>query len=162
MAVPVVGVNSYITIEEANEIVTNEYISSDEKRQWWDSLTESDKGVLLTKATSILNDDMMFGWVGTRVDPNQALAFPRNLKISGVLEWNYRMSCGLIELIFTLNKSKISDNYAMISDGISSFSDGGGLSIKFSDSVINSSHNIISDYALIIRDYFGNVSQYIW
>lgn len=161
MAVPVVGLNSYITVEEADEIVANEYISSDEKRKWWSDLTVEDKGVLLVKATSILNDDTMFGWVGVRVDPNQALAFPRNLKITGVVEWNYRMSCGLIELIFTLNKTKISDNAAMIADGISSFSDGGGLSIKFSENAM-SHNNIISDYALIIRQYFGNVSQYIW
>lgn len=162
MAIPVVGLNSYITVEEADEIIANEYISSDEKRQWWDGLTDEDKGVLIVKATSILNDDMMFGWVGTRVDPNQSLSFPRKLKISGEVDWNYTMSCGLIELIFTLNKSKIDTNAAMIESGISSFTDGGGLSIKFSDSVINSSHNIISDYALIIRQYFGNVSQYIW
>lgn len=53
----IVGTNSYVTVEEANDYIEAHYLSIDEFRKNWDALTNSDdKAVALIKSTQALNN----------------------------------------------------------------------------------------------------------
>ena len=162
MAELIVGVNSYMTLEEVNSLVNGIYVSSDDCKVWWDGLNDSDKGVVVSRATSYINDDDQMGWIGERVDNSQNLSFPRVLNNNDTINFDTNMKMGLIELMMYLNNNKMSETASMISNGISSFSDGGGMSIKFNDNaatVVNSGFN---SYSSIMKRYFGKYSMYIW
>jgi hypothetical protein len=69
-----VGVDSYVTIEEADAIIAQTYVHDDAYRVKWASLTAEDKEALLRASTAAI-DALKF--VGTKRDWGQKLQFPR-------------------------------------------------------------------------------------
>lgn len=70
-----VGVDSYVSLEEAEKIAHEQHISTDKALVVWDSLSDSDKEVLLrTSCKSI--DNLKFN--GRRRNYSQVLEFPRD------------------------------------------------------------------------------------
>lgn len=70
----VVGKDTYITIEQANEYVSNYYLSSDPLRIQWEASSEEDKEVLLRKAFNQINS---LPFIGKPKRVDQPLPFPR-------------------------------------------------------------------------------------
>jgi hypothetical protein len=69
-----VGQDTYITLEEAEEIIAGYLLSSDAPRMAWDALSDADKGVHL-KQGLIRIDAQIF--TGRKAEKDQALQFPR-------------------------------------------------------------------------------------
>ena len=134
----VVGKNSFIGLEEADEIIKNTYTSFDTEYKFWTELSDEDKTVLMIRGTRLLNSDR-FLWKGQRVDKNQSLVFPRKLNNGRIIEFNSNMKVGLLELIIKLEISKTNDLSVLKSSGITSYSDGAGMSIKFDNSISSKS-----------------------
>lgn len=162
MASVVVGVNSFISLEEANNIIGDNYISTSDTAVWWSGLSDSDKAVCLISATNIINSEQWF-WIGKRVDENQSLVFPR-LDVENNKEYdiNDTFKLGIIKLMINNNETSLNDMYKLIKSGITSFSDGGGMSVKFGDDVVKksslkSSSDVIPDD--IFRTYFIEYSN---
>lgn len=65
----------YVTIEEANSYISSHYLSSDNKRELWDNMSEEDKSVLLTQSLDNLES---LNFYGKKTECNQELNFPRN------------------------------------------------------------------------------------
>ena len=78
-----VGENSFISLEDANEYITTHFTSDDEYRVKWESLSDSDKEVWLRRSTQALNNLKFVG----RKKGVQKLEFPRvvNLGIGGYI-----------------------------------------------------------------------------
>lgn len=70
----VVGVDTYITIQEANEYVSKYFLTTDPLRIQWEALTDDDKEVLLRKSFDQINQ---LPFTGEPKDPKQFLPFPR-------------------------------------------------------------------------------------
>lgn len=70
----VVGTNSYITVDEADQLITENYLSTDPLRVAWEALATGDKEVLLRRAAAQI-DRLPF--TGRVADVNQKMAFPR-------------------------------------------------------------------------------------
>lgn len=162
MASVVVGVNSFISLEEANNIIGDNYISTSDTAVWWSGLSDSDKAVCLISATNIINSEQWF-WIGKRVDENQSLVFPR-LDVENNKEYNINdtFKLGIIKLMIKNNEASLNDMYKLIKTGITSFSDGGGMSVKFGDDIVKksslkSSSDVIPDD--IFRTYFIEYSN---
>ena len=51
-----VGVNSYITVEEANSLIADNFPSIDEARMMWNSLTDKDKESMLIRSCRGIED----------------------------------------------------------------------------------------------------------
>lgn len=162
MAELIVGVNSYMTLEEVNSLVNGIYVSTDDCKVWWDGLNDSDKGVVVSRATSYINDDDQMGWIGERVDNSQNLSFPRVLNNNDTINFDTNMKMGLIELMMYLNSNKMSETASMISQGIDSFSDGGGMSVKFNANAKDVITSGFNSYSSIMKRYFEKYSMYIW
>lgn len=84
-----VGVDSYVTLEEANNIAAATSLSSDKAYQKWLTLTDSDKEVLLRNSCRDINS---LKFDGRRKNLSQVLEFPRvDASASGL---GYRMYIG--------------------------------------------------------------------
>jgi hypothetical protein len=73
----IVGTNSYVTVEEANDYISTHYLSIDEFRKNWDALTNSDdKAAALIKSTQALNN---LKYIGKQKNPRTQgnFQFPR-------------------------------------------------------------------------------------
>lgn len=68
------GVNSYVTLAEANTYVLSYYISTDPFRINWELLSDDDKTILLNRAMSTIERQP---FTGTKTRLDQVLAFPR-------------------------------------------------------------------------------------
>lgn len=64
----------YVTLEEANEYIRTHYLSSDELRIGWESLSDGDKTVLLNKSFQAIE---LLPFAGRKTSPEQQTAFPR-------------------------------------------------------------------------------------
>ena len=71
----IVGENSYITIEEADSIVENEYLSGDAEYKDWSMLDDGDKIKLIIKGTRKIDEQI---FLGLKVN-SWGLAWPRRL-----------------------------------------------------------------------------------
>lgn len=69
-----VGVDTYITLQEANEYVTKYFISSDPLRVQWEATDESDREVYLRRAFEQING---LPFTGKPKSEKQTLPFPR-------------------------------------------------------------------------------------
>lgn len=136
MAELVVGENSYISLDEANSLVENNYTSFSDEYKFWSSLSDNDKTVLVLNGTNLISDDT-FLWKGVRVDSEQSLVFPRKLENGDIIGFSDKMKIGLIELVMRMNATNFSKFAKLIHNGISSFSDGAGMSVKFVDNIVN-------------------------
>lgn len=155
----VVGLNSFISVEEADNIINSNYLSTSDKRKYWEDLAQDDKEVLLIRASDILNsEDWM--WIGKKEEEIQTLVFPRidcrNIKI----DIDNKFKTGLIKIVMQSVSTDTNEYKKLLSNGISSFSDGGGLSVKFSDTAISNSLNSenigLSDN--IFNNYFKHLT----
>lgn len=77
-----VGVDSYVTLEEADTFIKNNMLSSDETLQKWVTLEDNDKEVLLRNSCRDIN---ALKFDGRRQVPGQLLEFPRvTATVSGI------------------------------------------------------------------------------
>lgn len=70
----VLGKDTYITIEQANQYISNYYLSSDPLRIQWEAIEDADKEVLLRKAFVQINS---LPYTGRPKNSKQSLPFPR-------------------------------------------------------------------------------------
>lgn len=68
-----VGVDSFVSLEDANDYVRKHFTTNDEYRVRWESLTDEDKEAWLRRSTIALNS---LKYVGRKKGP-QLLEFPR-------------------------------------------------------------------------------------
>lgn len=73
----VVGTDTYISLVDAAQYVTNNYISTDSKRISWFALTDSDREIFLKKATKKIDRQRLRG---IKAIFTQNLAFPRAIE----------------------------------------------------------------------------------
>ena len=89
MGMLTVGVDSYVTLEEADIIASSTSLSSDKAYQLWLTLSNSDKEVLLRNSCRDINS---LKFDGRRKQLSQVLEFPRvDISASGL---GYRMYIG--------------------------------------------------------------------
>lgn len=69
----IVGVNSYMTVEEADELVENVFFDTEEEYKLWNSLSESSKSKLIYRATKLIETMLFLG----RKTGQGPLNFPR-------------------------------------------------------------------------------------
>ena len=69
-----VGVDTYVTLEEANQYISDHFASTDPLRIQWEAMSEGDREVYLRKAFVQINQ---LPYTGKPVKNTQTLPFPR-------------------------------------------------------------------------------------
>ena len=102
MAAFEVGKNTYFTVEEADEIMNEEFMSTDEESVYWNSLTnDKDKEVLIKKATALMEKLM---YVGIKDNTSNEMKWPR------------KIDCKLIEFPYELKIAVLAQGISMYKD----------------------------------------------
>jgi hypothetical protein len=73
----VVGTDTYITLAEADDYITNNYPSTSTEFTTWDALSDSDKELYLKKSTRKIDRQIIRG---VKAVSTQVLEFPRAIK----------------------------------------------------------------------------------
>ena len=136
----VIGQNSYMTVAEADEIVTSNFISTSTERKLWDSLDESDKAVIIVSTTTKYDSDSML-YKGSKVSKEQKLQFPRNIH-NKVVECPDTIKIGLVLQALNDLRANSSEEAELKLQGVKSFADGSGAKIEFSETNKNSVCNL--------------------
>lgn len=157
-----VGVNSYMTLEEANTIVASSYKSASKERTYWNSLSDDDKSILLVNATDKV-DRPDFIYRGKTAYGDQEMQWPRNIA-GKVVEAPFSIKKGLILQMLYDELESTTDEYKLKEMGVKSFADGGGARIEFADtsaSVSNSIKNKVGVNKNIWNSYFKEWSMIV-
>lgn len=84
----IIGVNSYITIEEADKIINDNYLDTDDEFITWNNLSENNKAVLILRATKLIDIESL-KYRGKKVDIAQPMEFPRDVSNDDTLSGIY-------------------------------------------------------------------------
>lgn len=158
----IVNENSYMTLEEANEIIASSYLSTSKEREYWNSLSDDDKSILLINATEAV-DRKTFCYIGVLRDSNQSMQWPRVIHGKETdVPWSIKK--GLLLQMMNNQMDESTSEYKLKEMGVKSFADGGGGKIEFansSDSVSNMSKNKLGISKNIWSKYFKEWSYII-
>lgn len=126
---------SYNTVEEANAYITSHYTSTDESRVRWESFSDEDKQVLLTRAHDVIDSLPL---TGRKTSVDQPDAFPR-CPYMGVPDAVKSAECELaLSLSDEAANASLDDYRKMIDYGIQSYSIG-----NFSETLLSYSKNSV-------------------
>lgn len=159
---------SYLTIQEADNLISELYTSFSKERSFWNSLDNSDKQALLNKYSSNLCGENTYMWKGIKKDPQQELDFPRVWN-NRELTFNKNMAIGMITMMLEAEKNTAVDSSDMSSNiseikqsGVKKFQDGGGMSIEFSDTTtVNDNISSTCKIGYIPQSIFDRYFRYV-
>lgn len=162
MADLIVYKNSYMTLEEANTIISSSFLSSSKEKQFWDNLSDDDKKILILNSTEIV-DKPSFCYLGKKNSSEQNMEWPRVIH-GQYTDTPYSIKKGLILQLISDNNVENNDTAEidmLAGKGIKSFADGGGAKIEFdssSSAFKNNSKNNLGILNKIWNIYFKNWS----
>ena len=165
MADLIIYENSYMTLEEANEIIFSSFLSSSSERQFWNSLSDDDKKILIINNTELVDKPSMC-YFGKKNSNEQSMEWPRVIQ-GQYTDTPYSIKKGLLLQLLNDNTSENNDAAEidmLAGKGIKRFADGGGASIEFDNSSAafkNNSKNGVGIVYKIWNTYFKNWSYIV-
>lgn len=151
----IVGVNSYMTLDECNALVHELLPSFDSGRKFWDGLSDDDKETIVLNAMSKIDTpDMLYR--GKKLHVDMPLQFPRTY-YGAIIECPDDIKKAIVLQAIRDFKDTGSELETMKEAGVHSFSDGGGASITFeSRKTVKNSIGIFSDiWTIYISKHSG-------
>lgn len=119
----IIGENSYMTLEEANRIVEDNFMSSDSKRIYWENLKDNDKSILIYRATQKIDVDGMI-YKGRKADISQKMQFPRIISDhtgAGLMEFPDICKVGIVMLALKEAEYNNSEEVKLLEKGVTSY-----------------------------------------
>lgn len=144
-----VGVNTYLTVEEADSIVLDEFSETDNMYKLWETLDENGKQRMLVNGARKISSIV---WRGIRYPGYQNLQWPRLIQYRYV-ECPYDVKVGIIKQALTDEIYNSKQEASLINSGVKQYVIK-GASITFADkaSSINKLTNGI--WEEVYREYF--------
>lgn len=164
----VVGTNCYTDVEQANQLIADNFMSSSPIKKMWDSLENSDKTILIYSNTKICDkDSMLYKWFKQSAD--QPLQFPRVMGCNGqVIECPDLVKLGILVqgIRSVIETTGSSDNFtALQASGVKSFADGSGARIEFASSSdlkgTDNNKNSLGIYNGVFKQYFKEYTEFV-
>lgn len=128
--------SSYATVAQADQYITEYYVSTSPEKARWDSLSEADKGIYLRKATDQID---LLPFLGDPVLVDQQNSFPRYIE-GQLIETPVGVVNGTIETALSISdqsqQEEQSQRLALQRQGVSSFTIG-KLSETYSGKIFN-------------------------
>lgn len=143
-----VGVNTYMTVEEADSIVEDEFDSTEEEYDIWQSLDTASKQRVILKGTRAISGLI---WRGIQYHGYQQMAWPRLIQYRYV-ECPYEVKVGILKQSLKDRVNGAKQESKLQELGVKSYSIK-GASITFNDNVDQSklSNGV---YDSVYREYF--------
>ena len=157
----VVGENTYITLEEANELI--QYLPfNDSCRKIFESLNDDEKTSVIISSTFMYDTDSM-KYIGIKKNKKQNLQFPRIYNDTEI-ECPLDVKLGMLVLGLSDISNNDSEEESLRKIGIKSFADGSGAKMEFIENFKTTHVNSIGIDKDIWKKYFSeysNLGKYI-
>ena len=141
-----VGEDTYFSVEEANMIVENEFMSQSEEAIYWNSLTnDKDKEVIIKNTTALL-DKLLY--LGYKVDVTNKLNWPRIIENRHV-EFPYELKIALLAQGIRSYSNRSKDESKLQAMGVKKYSTA-EASIEF----VTGNDNKLTVYGGIYKDIY--------
>lgn len=110
-----------ITVEKLNELMENNFLSSELNKISWSSLTDKDKEVSINKASSVINkyEDV---YRGEKLNSEQADSFPRILDDGVIIDVNSDIQMAILYIIYESLLAVFNKRSELINSGVTSIS----------------------------------------
>lgn len=108
----------YVNAEEISEFISNNFVSSDPLRKYWEGLSDSDKNVTANQVTAFLDK---LPYVGRKMSTTQPFSLPRIYK-QMIIEFNNSLLEGALRVLYQNTQIESSEAFIMKQSGISSYS----------------------------------------
>lgn len=143
-----VGVNTYMTVEEADSIVEDEFDSAEAEYEIWQGLNTASKQRVILKGTR-LADTLV--WRGKRYPGYQQMPWPRLIQYRYV-DCPYEVKVGILKQALKDRVNNVKQETKLQELGVKSYSIK-GASITFTDNI---NQNRLSNgiYDTVYREYF--------
>jgi len=161
----IVGTDSYITLEEANDYVEAFYTSNDPYRVAWNALNDSDKEIILRNGARAIDSLVL---LGRKVLVDQIMEFPRIIRkpFDYCLDpTSYEVPTNVkyaqVEVALSSIDTKIQNRKDLINAGVTSFRIG-DLSENYSpksDLAVASKLYYSSKAVQLMTDYIGGTCR---
>ena len=148
----IVGQNSYMTVAEADEIVTSRFRSTSKERQLWNNIGD-DKAVVIMSATDKYdNDNILYKY--KKADANQNLQFPRIDDNGNIIECPETIKVGLlIQAILDIEEDD-SEEKQLVKNGITKYKIK-DAEVDFKDNAFNIDKNSVGLNTEVWNRYFS-------
>lgn len=118
------GINCYTDIAEADDLIKSVFMSKEDERVFWESLSDEDKASLIYSNTLKYDTDDMF-YKGYKQDIDQSMQFPRVDNYGDVIEVPQMIKIGLliqgIKSTMETADDKTSEYKALRKNGVKSY-----------------------------------------
>lgn len=151
-----IGIDSYISVEDADNLIHTRLLSTNDLRVLWDSLSEDDKEVLIRSVTEKYDTDAMI-YIGKKVSPEQTLQFPREIEPNRIVECPTPVKVGLLMQGLRDVADASSEESQLIENGVTSYKIK-DASISFDVSEKNKAKTVCGIYKDIWYKYFSTYS----
>lgn len=156
----VVGTNSYISVQDADQLIAEYFTSSNPIRVFWDNISESSdkESIILSSTKKFDRDSMSYKWF--KQDVNQPLQFPRVDVHKNVIECPEDIKLGLLlQGIKTNMMDKYNEYQELKAQGVKSYKIK-DASVEFFDTFqtkdIDTSMLSNGMYKLVYDQYFAD------
>lgn len=156
----VVGTNSYISVQDADQLIAEYFTSSNPIRVFWDNISESSdkESIILSSTKKFDRDSMCYKWF--KQDINQPLQFPRVDVHKNVIECPEDIKLGLLlQGIKTNMMDKYNEYQELKAQGVKSYKIK-DASVEFFDTFqtkdIDTSMLSNGMYKLVYDQYFAD------
>ena len=118
--------SAYLTVEQADVIVKQLYVSNDTSRIFWEGLSPDDKAILLNDATKLIDNKRLL-WKGRKYDvKQQEHQFPRMIYRGiptkcTIVEIDDTFLQGIVELAIASWQYMHSEEFKLMQNGVSSY-----------------------------------------
>lgn len=112
-----VGINSYITVDEADDIVSDIYYSTDKELELWGKLETKDKEVAIKRATRVINTLPFIGkkYIGS------SMPWPRWINYE-YTECPYDVKAAVVAQALKDKMVKESEEYRLMDNNVKTYS----------------------------------------
>lgn len=156
----VVGTNSYVTLDEANELINSRFMDTDPIRKTWDNLSDDNKKILIISTTEKYDNSNLL-YKGYKIVNTQLLEFPRRDNYNKLIECPVKIKVGLLVQGIKEIIAQSSEEEQLQNMGVHSFSDGSGASVTFESDNNKKLKNNKGFYNDVWHTYFAEYSYLV-
>lgn len=129
----IVGQNCYFDVQEANQMISDNFMSSEVEYKLWNELSDNDKSVIIYRNTKLFENIYMF-YCGCKVYNSQPMEWPRNMNQETV-ECPDEVKLGIllngVKTLIRDSDDSESEYNKLINLGVEEFKDSSGALVKF-------------------------------
>lgn len=128
----VVGQNCYFDVTEANQMIEDNFMSTEKEYIEWNKLSDNDKDTIIYRNTKAF--EMPIWYKGCKIYNSNPLEWPRNID-SQTVEAPSEVKMGIlmngVRSLLEADANSGDSYHSLINNDIEEFRDGSGASVKF-------------------------------